>query len=1003
MRNIIKKTMAYIICAAMLLPGAAFADDEYSADANPETYIFYSGKNSPVSDSEVQNFYPYANRCSPVYCTKEKDGSAYNFHTGYADSLITNINMEGKNPDDFFIPERLHRVMSAYENGKYADFTISDFENCYIEFSIKSGANYNKVNTDADGDKVIRLGLAHTSNDALDFPSEVKYVNIKNYGDLGAVTNGYTKFVIPVKDIMDKGEFYAINGSNGTRLRAEDVNSIVFAIDLPDPRVDSSYKSSTPIFSLNYLCIVNRPSEVQNISYTSKSDEASLSWDAVSSGEDVSYNIFRDGKYIATTAETSFTDTGLEPNTDYSYGIQTHIGKGTSQAVNLSVRTKNFFSDSPLLAASFENVKINGDENLKGKTVADGTTTICGTLIKATSTAVLQEYMEEAVVAAVFIDEKGIMQDIDIDNLNSAKKDFSLSLETKKGGEVRFFAVDSLEKLTLLSQLGIMNDEGFFVANIAPAEDSAENVKVDFDSADSGFFIADGSDSRVVLLAYPKETDLSGVTKENVKDKVSYLYVTDASASQEAPVKIIFDSDTFKDGEYLFAVTTVGNSMEGKPCEASYATPTTISLIYGRLNDPAVTVEQATECLENPILKLDLTDFNRVSKEKAVQRFLDKKPELKGVSDIKAVLDEAVGTVLFCSAVEKSDADVTKYKDIIGLDSDVAAALIENKDAADVKQYAYKLMGGRAASEISNNNANEIFKDCYVAALASSKNNTWKSLKNVIEKYNLADTSKIPSSIDEAEVYKGMLNTDFTQSSEVGARFEAVLADAIRNANKQTVSGGGGGGGRTESASPVSVYVPDKAENITEVQQKNYRTFSDVPRDFWAYNSIEDLVDRKVISIDEKFRPDDTITREEFVKLLVLSCEIISSGECEFDDVSKEAWYAPYVNAAFSQGIVNGVSDTHFGIGDNITRQDMAVMIYRTIPVNITSNAVDVPLAYGDAEDISDYAVDAFTFLNRVKVINGDENGKVRPEDFATRAESAKMICTFLDFLSSSR
>ena len=55
------------------------------------------------------------------------------------------------------------------------------------------------------------------------------------------------------------------------------------------------------------------------------------------------------------------------------------------------------------------------------------------------------------------------------------------------------------------------------------------------------------------------------------------------------------------------------------------------------------------------------------------------------------------------------------------------------------------------------------------------------------------------------------------------------------------------------------------------------------------------------------------------------------SASASFDDVKDTEWYYPYVASAYKKGIINGVSDTNFGVALTLTREDMAVIIYRAM------------------------------------------------------------------------
>jgi hypothetical protein len=114
-----------------------------------------------------------------------------------------------------------------------------------------------------------------------------------------------------------------------------------------------------------------------------------------------------------------------------------------------------------------------------------------------------------------------------------------------------------------------------------------------------------------------------------------------------------------------------------------------------------------------------------------------------------------------------------------------------------------------------------------------------------------------------------------------------------------------------------------------------------------------------------------------------------------FADVKAGDWFYPYVNAAAKYGIVNGVGEGVFGTGQNVTRQDIAVMLYNIASKKGITAETDEN-KFSDAESISDYAVDAVKMLNALKVINGYEDLSFKPLNFVTRAEAAKLIREFI-------
>ena len=109
--------------------------------------------------------------------------------------------------------------------------------------------------------------------------------------------------------------------------------------------------------------------------------------------------------------------------------------------------------------------------------------------------------------------------------------------------------------------------------------------------------------------------------------------------------------------------------------------------------------------------------------------------------------------------------------------------------------------------------------------------------------------------------------------------------------------------------------------------------FTDLAGSDWAKDAIVSLAEEGIISGrgDGTFAPQDNVTREEFVKIIVSAFldEENNSGS-QFADVDKNAWYAPYIYTAYNAGIVSGIGEDAFGVGMLVTRQDMAAILYRT-------------------------------------------------------------------------
>jgi hypothetical protein len=189
--------------------------------------------------------------------------------------------------------------------------------------------------------------------------------------------------------------------------------------------------------------------------------------------------------------------------------------------------------------------------------------------------------------------------------------------------------------------------------------------------------------------------------------------------------------------------------------------------------------------------------------------------------------------------------------------------------------------------------------------------------------------------------------------------------------------------------------VPEtKEEPIVEEKPvvKGEMQFEDLASVSWAVDAIKYLYDNDIVSgtSDTTFSPNEQLTREQFVKIICGAFDIKESTDAAtFKDVAKGSWYEPFVKKACSAGLVSGVSKDKFGVGEKITRQDLAVIIFRAVgdKIKAENRAPD----FKDKTQISGYAVEAVTTLARAGILNGTD-GKVNPQNYCTRAEMAKII-----------
>lgn len=177
----------------------------------------------------------------------------------------------------------------------------------------------------------------------------------------------------------------------------------------------------------------------------------------------------------------------------------------------------------------------------------------------------------------------------------------------------------------------------------------------------------------------------------------------------------------------------------------------------------------------------------------------------------------------------------------------------------------------------------------------------------------------------------------------------------------------------------------------TENEAATGLKFTDVKKDAWYYDVIKTAVEKGLMNgiSETEFAPELEVTRGMFVTILYRAAgEPEVAAMSDFTDVSADAYYAKAVAWASANKIVNGITDELFAPNANITREQMAVMLYR---YKKAQNA-ETEITYTDKDEISDYALDAIAWANEAGIMTGNENGSFAPMRNSSRAEAAAVF-----------
>jgi len=121
-----------------------------------------------------------------------------------------------------------------------------------------------------------------------------------------------------------------------------------------------------------------------------------------------------------------------------------------------------------------------------------------------------------------------------------------------------------------------------------------------------------------------------------------------------------------------------------------------------------------------------------------------------------------------------------------------------------------------------------------------------------------------------------------------------------------------------------------------------------------------------------------------------------SANDNGYRDCAYGSWYYPYITAAKEHDLVKGVSRSDFGVGQLVTRQDLAVMIYRAMD-GLDIVDAEVSAKFTDDTATSDYAKVAVNKLGGMGLISGFADGSFGANKNTTRAQAAVMFARLLE------
>lgn len=540
--------------------------------------------------------------------------------------------------------------------------------------------------------------------------------------------------------------------------------------------------------------------------------------------------------------------------------------------------------------------------------------------------------------------------------------------------------------------------------------ESAVQITVDVNVLTVSITAVSETDGRMTLKVVNSADEILHFWQENTctEENGTYIYEFDSFDMDEAAptgtYQVVID-DTYE-AEFLFVNSADKGTFYKEIADASASEVEGILKAASEKGILDVDLkgyfDYPDEVKENVNKGIEKTEFPALSENPTEE-------ELHAFADVfEPEVNRLISVAELFTADETFDESVKALAKNFGLDMKFYA----DEDLSLKPEWVAKRLATITPDSFDEDDVNEAFDLAVLLAMIDETG--YESVTKALEHYDggcidlntdltddFTDTqlNKISRNIKkDAEKIKDA--SDIEKAYETYA--EAILEETEE---KDKPSGGGSsGGGGSANRKPSNTTSNKTEENATEKPVQTV-TFSDLSQASWAEEAIVALASEGVLSGrgDGNFYPNDTVTREEFVKIIAEAFEIGNNGAgVAFTDVSENRWSYPYICAAYHVGAISGISETEFNPAGSMTRQDMAVIMHRVAKLAGVPLADNAP-AFSDNNEIADYAKDAVGALSGAGILNGMGNNEYRPLGIVTRAQAAKVVYEVLQIMGGAR
>ena len=241
---------------------------------------------------------------------------------------------------------------------------------------------------------------------------------------------------------------------------------------------------------------------------------------------------------------------------------------------------------------------------------------------------------------------------------------------------------------------------------------------------------------------------------------------------------------------------------------------------------------------------------------------------------------------------------------------------------------------------------------------------------------------------------KGATKAEVTTAADGSLKITAKAAGTLKI--RATVVNGLGTGKNFTKDYAVKAVAKAKPWIFTDVEQNGT----------WKHKSVKYVYDNDImgaVGASTEFQPDRPLSRSMFATVLYrMAGEPQVTYKAQFSDVSAGKWYSDAIIWAYQNKIVSGLGDGSFGINQNITREQIAKMLYEYANVcKYDVSATKDLNSFTDVKSVSNWAVKYMQWATAVEMITGKPNDEAKtsfrmdPKGEATRAECAAMLMRF--------